>query len=386
MTEPESEAEVVSLAERRARNQAAQAEARRRQATAQTKVDPSELPPPRVTYVLFGLNVLVWIVMVGFGVDAREPGGTALVDWGGNLGILTSGGQWWRLLSAMFIHAGIFHLGFNLYFSWAVGRACEQIFGALAYAVIYLASGLVASMVSVAWQPAIVSVGASGALFGVFGAFMGFTIRRRGSLPPEFVTMVRRNALILIGLNVAIGLAIEGIDVAAHIGGLIAGLGLGYMIARLAERPVSTKAEALALRRKATGAAAASALVILVAGGLGLPRWDNPMPVFDAAQQRYNTIVDAYTAAGDDIDARAAVLEREAIPAIEVILADFDALDGRRVPELSRETADRLRRHYALRGQAFAKELEALRTGDAAAFAESEQLHADAIAALDTED
>ena len=384
MSEPESEAEIVSLAERRARRQTEDAEARRRQALAQAKVDPSELPPPRVTYVLLGLNLLVWLVMVGFGVDATDPVGMTLLDWGGNLGIRTSSGEWWRLLTAMFIHAGIWHLGFNLYFLWAVGRACEQIFGSLTYAVIYIASGLIASMVSVAWQPAIVSVGASGALFGVFGAFMGFTIRRRGTLPPEFVTMVWRNALILIGLNLAIAIAVPGIDVAAHIGGLLAGLGLGYAIARLAERPVATKAQAQALRVKATGAAAASALVVLIAGGLGLPRWDDPFPVLDGSQARYQAIAEAYVAAGDDLDARAELLEREAIPAIAEILAEFDTLDH--LPKLARETVDRWRRHYELRGQAFAKELEGLRTNDEVALAEAEDLHADAVAALDTDD
>lgn len=378
MTEDHQESEVVSLAERRARIEQAAARARAQQ---QSESEPGPVPTPYVTYALIAINALVWLVMVGLGVDYYEPSGEALLQWGGNLGLETTNGQWWRLLSAMFLHAGLIHLGFNLYFMWVVGRACEQIFSPLPYAVIYLCTGLLASLVSVAWQPAIVSVGASGALFGIFGAFVGFTIRRRASLPEAFVTSIRRNALILVGINIAIGIAVPGIDLAAHIGGLLAGLGMGYLLSKLAEKPVSDARAARALKIKATGVSAAVALAILVGGALALPRWDNPLPTLREAGARYDEVVDAFRVAGDDRAAQIEVLEEVAIPAMDEILTELAELDS--MPALASDKVERWTRHYELRREAFAVELDGLRAGDPELIAKAEDLHADALAALE---
>jgi rhomboid protease GluP len=191
---------------------------------------------PWVCWTLLTLNILVWLAMVIAGLDPMNPTAQQLLEWGGNLGLLTVQGQWWRLLTSMFLHAGLIHLAFNGYFLWVVGRLTEQVFGALAFTLLYFGSGLLASLVSSLWQPDVVSVGASGALFGVFGGFLGFTLRNRGLLPREFVAQVYRNALVLIGLNVVIGLTVENIDLAAHVGGLVAGVGIGWLLALLGER------------------------------------------------------------------------------------------------------------------------------------------------------
>jgi rhomboid protease GluP len=367
---------VISLAERRAQAQAAAAEAAREQAMQQTRrTDADSMPNPWLTWTLIGLNAAVWVVMVGFGVDVLEPKAEALINWGGNLGFLTSGGQWWRLLTATFIHAGILHLAFNLYFAWAIGRVCEQIFGAAAYALIYFGSGLIASLVSVAWQPGIVSVGASGALFGVFGAFLGFTIRRRGMLAPEFVNSVRRNALILIGINLVIGFAVPGIDVAAHIGGLVAGLGIGYAIAKLAEKPVSSKQEAQAVRVRAIGLTALATIVVLLAGALGVPRYENPLPVLDGVLERTNDVIHKYETTAD-VEDRITVLERELIPTLRESEAELAQLD--RLPKQFREIVDTLQGVVALEIRAYEYELEGLRNNDHVALAEAQKLHREA--------
>lgn len=259
---------IISLAERRARAEAA-AEAARRQAMQQARRDGAP-PKPWVTYALIGINAAVWLVMVGFGVDLMQPDALTMVEWGASFGVWTAGGQWWRMLTAMFLHVGIMHLAFNLYFAWVIGRICEQVYGAAAYAVIYFGSGLLASLTSVFINPEAVSAGASGALFGVFGGFLGFTMRRRDVLPPEFVSSVRRNALILIGINVAIGLMVPAIDMSAHIGGLVAGLAMGYAITKLAERPVRSPREAKLLRVRAIGLTAAVTTAVLVAGAFAV--------------------------------------------------------------------------------------------------------------------
>jgi rhomboid protease GluP len=375
--EDDEQGAIISLAERRARAQEAAAEAARRQAQRTDGAQPSK---PWVTYTLIALNAAVWLVMVGLGVDAFEPSAGALLTWGGNLGLLTSDGQWWRLLTATFLHAGLFHLAFNLYFAWVIGRVCEQVFGPTAYALIYFGSGLIASLVSVAWQPAVVSVGASGALFGVFGGFLGFTIRRRGVLQPEFVSSVRRNALILIGINLAIGFAVPGIDVAAHVGGLVAGLGIGYAITKLAERPVHNKQEARAVRVRAIGLTALATTVVLLAGVFGLPRYDNPMPVLEDVWQQHDEAVKRYEDAAKNVPARIEVIEAEVLPMLRESEAKLAALE--RLPDRSRETVDANRAYFELQIRAFERELEALRSDDPVGLEQAIEMHEQAIEAL----
>lgn len=222
-------------------------------------------------WTLLALNILVWLVMVVAGVDPMEPAARDLLYWGGNLGVLTIEGEWWRMLASMFVHAGLIHLAFNGYFLWAVGRVTEQVFGPLAFTLIYVGSGLIASMVSLLWQPAVVSVGASGALFGVFGGFLGFTLRRRDVLPPAFVKQVYRNALVLIGINLLIGLGVENIDVAAHVGGLVAGVGIGWLLAKLAERRPQSHADRKAIQRRAIGLTTLITALVIAAGVVAAP-------------------------------------------------------------------------------------------------------------------
>jgi rhomboid protease GluP len=381
VSDDESGAAVVSLAQRRAQAEAREAEAARQRAREQARASSNERAKPWVTYALIGLNALIWIAMVGTGVHAYEPAGKVLLDWGGNLGLLTSDGQWWRLLTAMFLHAGIIHLGFNLYFAWVVGRVCEQIFGSAAFVVVYFGSGLIASLVSSAWQPAVVSVGASGALFGVFGAFLAFTVRRRSMLPPEFVKSVLRNGLILIGVNLAIGIAVPGIDVVAHIGGLAAGFGIGYLIAALAEKPVKTAREAKLVRVRAIAAASLATALVLVGGALAIPRWDNPMLVFDEIGARHDELIERYDATTGLPAERIELIERELLPFLSEAEQSLTELE--RVPDDLRDLVDDHIRYYDLQQQAFALEAEAMRSNDPVVLAEAEDLHAEAIAALE---
>ena len=380
MSEDESEGEVVSLAQRRAQVEAREAEAERARARQQARAAAGERPKPWVTYGLIGANVLLWIVMVSAGVHGTDPTSAQLIPWGANLGFLVGSGEWWRLLAAMFLHGGILHLAFNVYFAWVVGRVAEQIYGPAAYAVVYFGSGLIASLVSAAWQPTIPSVGASGALFGVFGAFLAFTVRRRSVLPPEFVKSVLRNGLILIGVNLAIGVVIPGIDVVAHVGGLVAGFGLGYLISALAEKTVRTTREAKIVRVRAVAGATLAATVVLVGGVLAMPRWDNPIVAFEKFGPRHDELMERYEAT-ESVEERIELIDGELLPLLREAELGLGELD--RVPGDLRELVDDYIRYYEIQQQAFALERDALRNNDAVMLAEAEDLHAEAIAALE---
>lgn len=333
-------------------------------------------------WTLLALNILVWLAMVVAGVDPMEPNPEQLLAWGGNLGLVTVHGEWWRLLTAMFLHAGLIHLAFNGYFLWAVGRVTEQVFGPVAFTLIYLASGLIASTVSLLWQPDVVSVGASGALFGAFGGFLGFTLRRRELLPPAFVKQVYRNALFLIGINVLIGLSIENIDVAAHIGGLVAGVGLGWLLARLAERKPQSHADSKAIKRRAIGLTTLATAALLAVGIAAVPRWDDVFGALDRFDAVHGEAVGAYLAA-EDPRVREQVIAEQAIPAmieLEAMLAELD-----QVPERMQGRIAELSEYTRVRRAAFETELAALRSGDPSGLYEAELLHRKASALLDPE-
>lgn len=314
-------------------------------------------PKPWLSWTLLAANVAIWLAMVIAGIDAKSPAATDLLDWGANLGLVTVHGQWWRLLSATFLHGGFVHLAFNAYFLWAIGRVTEQVFGPLAFALIYFGSGLLASTASLLWQPEAVSVGASGALFGVFGAFLGFTLRRREVLPPAFVKSVYRNAVVLIVLNLAIGLGVENVDLAAHLGGLLAGLGIGWLIARLAEPRGRTRDLSPARRRShAIGLTSLATLATLVLALLAVPRWDDlhgALERYDAIEQQAFARLDAARTPAE----RLTILRDDTLPAMDELLALLDELDH--LPPRAAAHVVELREYTQARRDAIAAEADA---------------------------
>lgn len=191
-----------------------------------------------VTQVIFGINIAVFIAMtLSLGASMLSgPSAQGLVDWGANYGPYTVGGQWWRLLTCVFIHGSLLHIAFNMWCLWDLGRLAESVYGHWTFAVVYLICGLSASVASVAWHTPIPvpSVGASGAIFGIAGALLASFYLGEFSLPRAAVSALLRNVAIFIGVNLFLGSAITGIDNAAHIGGLVMGLILGALIARVA--------------------------------------------------------------------------------------------------------------------------------------------------------
>ncbi|NUQ62117.1 MAG: rhomboid family intramembrane serine protease [Pirellulales bacterium] len=193
----------------------------------------STLTPWRiVTPTLVIANVVVFVVMVASGVDAFRPVPRSLADWGANFGPMTMNGQWWRLGTCMFLHAGIVHLALNMLFLWYVGRLVERLVENFGFVVLYFVSGIAGSIASLAWHPERMSVGASGAIFGVTGGLLGFILLRRDSMPDAVFRQLRHSVLGLIVYNVLFGAAVPGIDTAAHIGGLAAGFVGGLVLSQ----------------------------------------------------------------------------------------------------------------------------------------------------------
>jgi rhomboid protease GluP len=188
-----------------------------------------------VTQAIFGINVAVFIAMLLARVSMLDnPSGQDLVNWGANYGPLTVNGQWWRLLTCVFIHGGLLHIAFNMWCLWDLGRLAESIYGHWTFAAVYLISGLSASIGSLVRHPDILSVGASGAIFGIAGALIASFYLGEFSLPRAAMSGMLRSVVVFVGYNLFFGAVIARTDNAAHIGGLLMGLLLGALIAKVA--------------------------------------------------------------------------------------------------------------------------------------------------------
>ncbi len=190
-----------------------------------------------VTQVIFGINVAVFVGMLLSGVSMLDnPSGQDLVHWGANFGPLTVSGEWWRLVTCLFIHGGLLHIGFNMWCLWDLGRLAESLYGHWTFAAVYLICGVAASLGSIIWHPVILSVGASGAIFGIAGALVASFYLGEFSLPRAALSGTLRSVVIFVGFNLFFGATMSGTDNAAHIGGLLMGLLLGALIAKAAPR------------------------------------------------------------------------------------------------------------------------------------------------------
>lgn len=175
---------------------------------------------PIVTYIIMALCLLMFIIS-GMGVNALT-----LVKYGANVGELVKSGEVYRLISYMFLHAGIIHIFFNMYSLYVVGPRVEDFYGKWKFLLIYLFSGVSGGLLSVAMNGDVVSVGASGAIFGLFGALLYFGYNYRGYIG----TIIRSQILPIVIYNLVIGFFISGIDMWGHVGGLIGGILASYML------------------------------------------------------------------------------------------------------------------------------------------------------------
>ncbi len=206
--------------------------------------DPGPAPaPPRArgnrwasapaTYTLVGINCAVYIAMVLRGVSPTNPSVVDLVHWGANFGGYVLAGQWWRLLTAAFVHVGIIHLATNMWCLWNLGLLGEPLLGPAGVVAVYGLTGIAGNLLSTAVHPQIVGAGASGAVFGLAGVLILLLKAKLLPVPPEEIRRLRKSVIYFALLNFVIGgttmflrTSIQ-IDNMAHLGGFLCGLALG---------------------------------------------------------------------------------------------------------------------------------------------------------------
>jgi rhomboid protease GluP len=140
-------------------------------------------------------------------------------------------GELWRLITAMFLHGGTTHIAMNMLSLWFVGRVAESWFNRVSYISIYFISGIAGGLISIYMHPTTVGIGASGAIFGIFGALSGMVIVHRKRMEKQFKAFMKEFGIVLL-LNLLIGVVFESVDLSAHIAGLIVGMIGGGMVAK----------------------------------------------------------------------------------------------------------------------------------------------------------
>ena len=197
---------------------------------------PGDFARFRITYTLILLNLFFYLIAFVLSGDLVDMSNRTLVELGALYGpLVVLKGEWWRLLAAMFLHGGMTHLLMNMFSLYIVGRPMELYFRPRSYLSIYLLTGVIGGMVSLIVHPQSVGIGASGAIFGIFGALGGYFLEYRRELGDQAKVIMKDFGLIL-GINFILGFSIPNIDVSAHVGGFVAGLISGFIVARHSER------------------------------------------------------------------------------------------------------------------------------------------------------
>ena len=172
-----------------------------------------------LTNILIAVNLLVFLISAWISKNIFNIDIYTLIIMGAKVNSLIDKGQVWRLITCAFLHGGLIHIFFNMYALKILGPEIEYVYGKVKYLVIYLLSAIAASIFSYIFGPQSVSVGASGAIFGLFGAMLIFGIKHRKQMGKAYMM----NILQVIFVNVIIGISSSNIDNAAHFGGLIVG-------------------------------------------------------------------------------------------------------------------------------------------------------------------
>jgi membrane associated rhomboid family serine protease len=192
------------------------------------------------TYIFLGLNLGVFLLMwMAGGMSVTSTDHSVLIGFGAKVNsLINDQQQYWRLVSAIFIHIGFAHFILNNYALWILGQQIEQIYGSSRFVLIYLVSGIAGSIASYVFNAEAVSAGASGAIFGLFGTMGTFAFRYRKEIPASIRRDITRRIIPVIAINLIFGFSVSVVDNAAHIGGLLSGVVLALIVPY--KRPTET--------------------------------------------------------------------------------------------------------------------------------------------------
>jgi membrane associated rhomboid family serine protease/Flp pilus assembly protein TadD len=184
------------------------------------------------TSALIAVNLLIFLLMWSTGIPLLKPSGEQILKWGGNYAPLTLSGQWWRLLTTIFVHIGVVHLAVNMWCLYELGGLAEGLYGEWCFLALYILTGVAGSIASVGRNVIVITAGSSGAIFGLAGALIASLSLGKLSVPRRDLIIALGSLLAFAAYNLAYGFLKGGIDNGAHVGGLISGLLAGTFLRR----------------------------------------------------------------------------------------------------------------------------------------------------------
>ena len=319
---------------------------------------------PIATWTIAAISVLVGVA-VAF---APAPGGETLVSWGANIGPRTTNGEWWRLLTAIFLPAGLMHLACIAAVLMHAGAALERLVGRWAFAAVYLASGVFAGLVNISSRPVDVTLSGSGALFGLYGLLVAALAWQKvvpakaadGQAAPStaqipFIAIKRLGGVgILFGLYTAVSGSLTSAELAGFGVGLMYGLVVGW---RVTDRLPATRL---------VGATAAGVLVAAVASAMPLrniadvkPEITRVVAAEERTAARYRAAFEAFKKGKINAEALAQVAERSNVTELQTVDARLSAL--RNVPAEHQGIVADAREYLTLRTKSWRARAEVIR-------------------------
>ncbi|MFI5268261.1 MAG: rhomboid family intramembrane serine protease [Chloroflexota bacterium] len=182
--------------------------------------------PAPATYTLL---LLIGLFFAAMQLNGGSTSTRVLIRFGALVTPLVLAGQWWRLVSAAFLHIGWAHIAFNGFALYIYGPLVERLYGPTRFLTVYLLAAIAGDLLSLPFVDGI-SAGASGAIFGLFGATISLVVRHRRRLPSIIREPLWRNAVAVVVLNAFLSVAVAGINLYAHAGGFLAGLLVGALL------------------------------------------------------------------------------------------------------------------------------------------------------------
>jgi rhomboid protease GluP len=335
---------------------------------------------PVVTPAIAAVLLLVFLLCAWDEGALGDP--ETLLAWGGSAGPQTTNGQWWRLVTAMFVHTGALALLANLIGFAPVGLLLERLVGHVAFAAVFTAAGVFASLVSLVVDPVGVSAGASGAVSGVYGLLLAWSIR--GLFPRSPVTMpfgLARRFAPAAGIFVLFNAFAGGVPLAGEVSGLLVGISAGAVLTKgAAERKPSARRIA---------ATAGAAVVMALVCAIPLRGIVNVRPVVAAivsaearAAEAYRTDVRKFRNGQISEEVLIALIEKSVLPDLRGLRERLMGLG--RVPGRDAWLASAASRYLDLREQSWRTRAEALQRGSLRMLQQAEAAEREALAALGT--
>jgi len=300
-----------------------------------------------VTPIIINLNIAVFLLMVVSGVNFFLPSTDSLLAWGANFRPLTLAGEWWRLITCCFLHIGIIHLLFNMYALAYIGVLLEPHLGKLRFISAYLLTGIISSVASLWWHDLIVSAGASGAIFGMYGVFLA--LLSTNVIDKDQRKPLLTSIMIFVVYNLANGMK-GGIDNAAHVGGLVSGLIIGFAFVPSIRKPEEKKLEVTTVSLLTVAVIAISYFVYTkTPNDIGV--YDNRMnEVSNLEKQALGFYSLPQTSPGDTL---LHYLKDKGIKNWNEDIRLMDSLDKLNLPEAVHKRDDKLMKYFKLRLKAF---------------------------------